>query len=64
MTDYPVNSSQLIVYLVFTILSIVVSIVLYVYFMECSDINKEDRDEFNSLIYNFINERDNLAPRR
>ena len=43
MGDYPVDSTQLTVYLVFTLLSIVVSIVLYVYFMEFSDIHETDR---------------------
>ena len=43
MTDFPVDTAQLTIYLVFTLLSIVTSIVLYIYFMECSDINTEDR---------------------
>jgi hypothetical protein len=43
MTEYEVNSDQLIVYLVFTLLSIVVSIGLYIYFMTFSEISKSDR---------------------
>ena len=46
-------------YLVFTLLSIVVSLAVFYYLMECSDISKNDREEFNSKIYNFIVEEDN-----
>lgn len=60
MTDYPVDGTQLTIYLVFTLLSILTSLIFYIYFMECSDIQKADRDEYNTLIYHFINERDSV----
>jgi hypothetical protein len=61
--DYPVDNSQLIVYLVLTLASIVVSLAVFLYFMECSDISKNDREEFNSKVYNFIIEEDGKPER-
>lgn len=55
---YPVNNTQLIIYLVFTLASIVISLFLYLYMMECSDIQRNDRKDFNSLMYHFIAGRD------
>lgn len=55
--NFEVDSTQLTIYLVFTILSIVVSMVAYVYLMSFSEINLHDREEFNTLVYNFIVEK-------
>ena len=56
--EYPVNYTQLTWYLVFTILSIVVSMAAYVYLMSFSDISKYDREQFNVTVYNFLAERE------
>jgi len=53
-----VNESQLIGYLVMTIASIVLSLAVFFYFMECSEISKHDREEFNSKVYNLVVEED------
>lgn len=52
------NSTQLTVYLVLTILSIVISMAAYVYLMSFSDISLHDREEFNTIVYNFLVERE------
>lgn len=62
--DYYVNQSELIGYLVMTITSIVVSLVVFLYFMECSEISKHDREEFNSKVYNLIVEEDGNPDRK
>lgn len=41
-----------------TIASIVLSLAVFFYFMECSDISKHDREYFNSKVYNYIVEED------
>ena len=56
--NYYVDMNQLIPYLVLTILSIVVSLSVFFYFMDCSDISKHDREQFNSKVYNYIVEAD------
>ena len=62
--DYYVNQSELIGYLVMTIASIIVSLVVFLYFMECSEISKHDREEFNSKVYNLIVEEDGNPDRK
>ena len=52
--NYYVDESQLIGYLVMTIASIVLSLSVFFYFMEWSEISKHDREEFNSKVYNLI----------
>lgn len=56
--NYYVNQSELIGYLVMTIASIVLSLGVFFYFMECSEISKHDREYFNSKVYNYIVEED------
>lgn len=56
-TGYDVDETQLTIYLVFTILSIAVSMLLYVYVMECSELGKHSREDYNRMVYNFIVER-------
>jgi hypothetical protein len=41
--EYEVNIDQLILYSVLTLISIAVSFIMYVHFMTCSDISKNDR---------------------
>lgn len=55
--EYAVDYTELTIYLVFTLLSIVASMGAYVYLMSFSEISKHDREEFNSTIYNFMMER-------
>ena len=62
--DYYVNQSELIVYLVLTIASIIVSLTVFLYFMEFSEISKHDREEFNSKLYNLIVEEDGNPDRK
>ena len=63
-TDFEVNNSELVAYLVLTIASIVVSLAVFFYFMECSEISKNDREEFNSKVYNYIIEEDGNPDRK
>lgn len=62
--NFEVNNSELIAYLVLTISSIVVSLAVFFYFMECSEISKNDREEFNSKVYNYIIEEDGNPDRK
>lgn len=52
------DDKQLIWYLVLTIASIVLSLSVFFYFMDCSEISKHDREYFNSKVYNYIVEED------
>lgn len=58
--EFEVNYTQLTIYLVFTILSIVVSMVAYVYLMSFSEISHHDREEYNTIVYNFMVEREDI----
>ncbi len=62
--QYEIDTTQLALYLSFTLLSIVCSMVFYLYVMQCTDINQHDREEINSLVYNFIVEREEYRGER
>ena len=47
-----------------TIASIVISLAVFLYFMEFSEISKHDREEFNSRVYNLIVEEDGNPDRK
>lgn len=42
--DYTINYTELTLYLVFTLASVITSIVFYIYVMSFTDINKHDRE--------------------
>jgi amino acid permease len=56
--NYEVDQTGLIIYLAVTLASIVFSLAVFFYFMECSEMSKNDREEVNSRIYNYIVEED------
>lgn len=53
-TDFPVNNMHLSIYLVFTLLSIIVSAVAYIYIMNISKIHHLNRTKFTSHMFAFI----------
>lgn len=52
MSQFEVNSTQLVVYLVFTLLSIVVSISFYCAYQHCFDLSEKDYRQYTAFYMN------------
>lgn len=51
---FPIDDGQLTVYLIFTLLSLLISVIIYIWYMCATDLSKTDRRQFMDKLYEII----------